>query len=117
MKVAIIGATGYGGAVLVRILRKHPHVSIHYVHASSMYSEPYSVSLSQRQTLRDDQLLTVHINKISKQVDLESMATPSRVAMKLAPQLLQKGVKVIDLSCDYRITGQEVYQSLNGIVP
>ena len=37
MEIAIIGATGYGGAELVRILRHHPHVSIHSVHASSLH--------------------------------------------------------------------------------
>ena len=117
MKVAIIGATGYGGAELVRILRQHPHVSIHSVHASSLHGEPLSGSFPHMQTLVDDQLQSVDINKISQEVDLVFMATPSGVAMKLAPQFLENGVKVIDLSGDYRITDQEVYQSWYGIDP
>ena len=117
MKVAIIGATGYGGAELVRILRQHPHVSIHSVHASSLLGEPLTGSYPHMQTIVDDQLQPVDVNKMSQEVDLVFMATPSGVATELAPQFLKNGVKVIDLSGDYRITDQEVYRAWYGIDP
>ena len=115
MKIAIIGATGYGGAELVRILRQHPRVSIHSVHASSLYGEPLSGSFPHMQTLMDDKLQPVDVEKTAKEVDLVFTATPSGVAMNLAPQFIDQGVKVIDLSGDYRITDQEVYEKWYGI--
>ena|SRR5690625_553279 len=115
MNIAIIGATGYGGAELVRILRQHPHVSIHSVHASSLHGEPLYNSFPHMQTLVGNRLQNVDIEKMAKEVDLVFTATPSGVAMNLAPAFLNEGVKVIDLSGDFRITNQDVYQDWYGI--
>src|SRR5699024_5478581 len=94
MKVAIIGATGYGGAELVRILRQHPHVSIHSVHASSLHGEPLATSFPHMQGLVDNRLESADLDKLAEEVDLVFTATPSGVAMNIAPQLIEKGVKV-----------------------
>ena len=115
MKIAIIGATGYGGAELVRILRQHPRVSIHSVHASSLHGEPLRKSFPHMQTLVEDRLQAVDVKKMAEEVDLVFMATPSGVAMNLAPTFLAEGVKVIDLSGDFRITDQEIYEEWYGI--
>ena len=115
MKAAIIGATGYGGAELIRILRRHPHVSIHSVHASSLHGEPISNVYPHMQNLADYQLQSVNVEKIASEVDIVFTATPSGVAMKLAPEFLDKGVKVIDLSGDYRIADKEIYEKWYGI--
>src|SRR5690625_3325601 len=115
MKVAIIGATGYGGAELVRILHTHPHVSIHSIHASSMYGEQLASSYPHMHTLVDDRLQQVDIEKIAKEVDLVFTATPSGVARDLAPQLLEAGVKVIDISGDFRIKDRAAYKEWYGL--
>src|SRR5690625_3700603 len=115
MKIAIIGATGYGGAELVRILHRHPHVSIHSVHASSLLGEPLHNSFPHMQTLVDDQLQGVDVEQMAKEVDLVFTATPSGVASQLAPDFLAEGVKVIDLSGDFRITDRQVYEKWYGI--
>ncbi|MEI3614756.1 N-acetyl-gamma-glutamyl-phosphate reductase [Pseudogracilibacillus sp. SO30301A] len=115
MKIAIIGATGYGGAELVRILRQHPRVSIHSVHASSLYGEPLHKSFPHMQNVVAEPLQAVNVKNMAKEVDLVFMATPSGVAMNVAPQFLAEGVKVIDLSGDFRITDQKVYEQWYGI--
>ena len=117
MKVAIIGATGYGGAELVRILRQHPHVSIHSVHASSLHGEPLAASFPHMQGLVDNRLESADLDKLAEEVDLVFTATPSGVAMNIAPQLIEKGVKVIDLSGDFRIKDQEAYRAWYKIDP
>ena len=117
MKVAIIGATGYGGAELVRILRRHPHVSIHSVHASSQYGEPLSGSFPHMENIIEHTIEPVDIEKLANEVDLVFTATPSGVARDLAPKLLDKGVKVIDLSGDFRITNQTIYENWYGMKP
>lgn len=115
MKVAIIGATGYGGAELIRVLRNHPHVSIHSIHATSMLGEPIESSYPHMQTIIDLQLDSVNAKKIASQVDLVFMATPSGVSAKLAPIFLEQNVKVIDLSGDFRIFDRFEYKKWYGI--
>lgn len=115
MKVAIIGATGYGGAELIKILRQHPRVSIHSIHATSLHGESIANVYPHMQVLADHQLQPVDTEKIAKEVDIVFTATPSGVAKNLAPAFLEKGVKVVDLSGDFRITDQEVYEKWYGL--
>lgn len=115
MKVAIIGATGYGGAELVRILHRHPHVTIHSVHASSQQGEKLTNSFPHMNEIIDECLETVDIDEIASEVDLVFTATPSGVARELAPKFLEQGVKVIDISGDFRITNKEIYEKWYGI--
>lgn len=115
MKVAIIGATGYGGAELVRILHRHPRVSIHSIHASSLHGELLQKSYPHMQTIIEDRIEAVDVKKIASEVDLVFTATPSGVAAKLAPELLAEGVKVIDLSGDFRIKDQQIYGKWYGM--
>lgn len=117
MKVAIVGATGYGGAELVRILKNHPYVSIHSIHASSLLGEPLTNMYPHMQPFIDQKLEEVNIEKIASEVDLVFTATPSGVARELAPKFMEKGVKVIDLSGDFRIRDQEAYRKWYGLEP
>lgn len=110
MKVAIIGATGYGGAELVRILHRHPKVSIHSIHATSMHGEKLSTVFPHMQHLIQDTLEEADLDKLAKEVDIVFTATPSGVAKNIAPLLVEKGVKVIDLSGDFRINNRETYK-------
>src|SRR5690625_5114429 len=90
MKIAIIGATGYGGAELVRILRNHPHVTIHSIHASSLYGKPLANSYPHMQTIITDRLQEVNIEQLVDEVDL-------------------------DLSGDFRIKDQAAYEKWYGM--
>ncbi|MGM8364472.1 N-acetyl-gamma-glutamyl-phosphate reductase [Virgibacillus sp. W0181] len=115
MKVAIIGATGYGGAELVRILHNHPNVSIHSIHATSLLGEQIQASYPHMQNVVDLQLDSVDAEKLASQVDLVFTATPSGVSAKLAPVFLEQNVKVIDLSGDFRITDRQAYEAWYGL--
>lgn len=114
MKVAIIGATGYGGAELVRILHRHPHVSIHSIHASSLHGEELAKTYPHMQALVGDRLAPVDVDKIAAEVDLVFTATPTGVAEDLAPRFVERGVKVIDLSGDFRIKDRAIYKEWYG---
>ncbi|WP_404452250.1 N-acetyl-gamma-glutamyl-phosphate reductase [Virgibacillus necropolis] len=110
MKVAIIGATGYGGAELIRILKNHPEVSIHSIHSSSQQGKSIHESYPHLQTVVGHTLEDIDVNKIANEVDLVFTATPSGISSKLVPELLNKGLKVIDLSGDYRLKDTTVYK-------
>jgi len=115
MRIAIIGATGYGGEELVRLLANHPSVSIHSIHATSMHGEPLTNLYPHMHAFGDLRIEPVDVNKIASEVECVMMATPSGVSTKLAPYFLEKDVKVIDLSGDFRIKNSEEYKKWYGI--
>lgn len=117
MKAAIIGATGYGGAELIRILHTHPHVSIHSVHATAMIGESLTKNYSHMRSFIDKEIEAVDIEKIRKEVDVVFTATPSGVATNMAEEFLSAGVKVIDLSGDFRIKNPDIYKEWYKIEP
>ena len=115
MKAAIIGATGYGGAELIRILQKHPYVSIHSVHATSLIGESLSDYYPHMQSFIYKDIEEVNVHKIAKEVDVVFTATPSGVSSNMAGDFLKNGVKVIDLSGDFRIKNTGIYKEWYGI--
>lgn len=110
MKIAIIGATGYGGAELVRILHQHPNVSIHSFHTSSQEGKALHQSYPHLQTIIENDLLAIDPEKMAKEVDLVFTATPSGISRELVPDLLAAGLRVIDLSGDYRLKDTASYE-------
>ena len=110
MKAAIIGASGYGGVELVRLLANHPKVFVHSIHSSSQAGSTLQDQyphLSNHKTLLFED---IDCAKIAREVDIVFTATPSGVSSNLTPQLLDFGVKVIDLSGDFRIQDPSLYE-------
>ncbi len=111
MKAAIIGATGYGGAELIRILHQHPYIEDYTVHSSSQVGIEISDSYPQLNQISPQPLQEIDILKISEKADIVFMATPSGISKELTPDFVDKGVKVIDLSGDFRFKDPGVYES------
>jgi N-acetyl-gamma-glutamyl-phosphate reductase len=111
MKVAIIGATGYGGAELVRILHQHKFINKYSLHSSSQAGVRIDESYPQLSNISKQKLQTIEIEKISKEADIVFMATPSGISSELTPTFVENGVKVIDLSGDFRFTDPVVYET------
>lgn len=110
MKVAIIGATGYSGAELIRLLHQHPEVEIHSFHTSSQVGMMMKESYPHLQTITNEALEEINPKKIAEEVDLVFTSTPSGVASTLVPKLLKHDVKVIDISGDFRLKDREKYE-------
>lgn len=113
-RVGIIGGTGYTGGELARILCTHPGVEVaamtsrqnagRKVSDVHTYLKGYTdISFTERLSDRDD-------------LDLVFVATPHGVAMDEVPGLLERGVKAIDLSGDYRLKDVSVYERWYGHV-
>ncbi|WLV25040.1 N-acetyl-gamma-glutamyl-phosphate reductase [Aciduricibacillus chroicocephali] len=111
MKISIIGATGYGGAELIRILHQHPEATIHSIHSSSQQGKPLHTSYPHVQDAVNLELEDIDPVKIANETDVVFAATPSGVSSKLIPQLMDAGAKVIDLSGDFRLKNTETYES------
>src|SRR5690625_4048162 len=117
MKVAIIGATGYGGVELIRILHQHPAVTIHSFHTSSQQGKTIHDSYSHLQSIVELTLEEIDPKKMADEVDLVFTATPSGISTELVPALLDEGLQVIDLSGDYRLKNKEQYQEWYQLSP
>lgn len=109
MKAGIIGATGYGGAELLRILQSHPVFTISAVYSSSQQGREIA---SHYPHLSHLSLTLDEINpaKIAKQTDIVFLAVPSGISAEMAPSLLEAGCTVIDLSGDFRLKNIDQYE-------
>lgn len=106
-KVSILGATGYVGEELVRLLYRHPEVELHQLSSHSYVGQSYSKVYPQMQNCVDQVCIEDSIENID--ADLLFIALPHGIASKVVtPELLSK-TKVIDLGADFRIS-KEAYK-------
>lgn len=115
VKISIIGATGYTGGELVKILTSHPEVKL-----VSLFAK-----LDKPQVYIDDEFPTLkgktHMpcfdflpEKSPEDIDLVFLAVPHTVSIELAPIFLKKGIRVIDLSADFRLKDPLLYSKWYG---
>lgn len=112
VKVSIIGATGYVGAELIRILSSHPKTKIIALFAQIEQSQSIDTIFPQFKNIINlpcEKFEIVKINNIIKKCDVVFLAIPHTVSMKIVSQLINK-VKIIDLSADYRFKNVTVYE-------
>ena len=111
-KVGIIGGTGYTGSELSRMLCTHPEVEL----AALTSRQNAGKKVSDVQSFLKGYSDIKFTEKISdtKDLDLVFVATPHGVAMEEVPQLMSSGLKVIDLSGDYRLHDASVYSKWYG---
>lgn len=110
LRIAIVGSTGYGGVELIRLLEHHPQVEITSVISSSSSGVPISNGFPHLTNIVQLNLDGVVPAEIAERADVVFTATPSGISSKLVPQLLEVGLKVIDLSGDFRIKDGSVYE-------
>ncbi|MEA2116456.1 MAG: N-acetyl-gamma-glutamyl-phosphate reductase, partial [Thermodesulfobacteriota bacterium] len=110
LKVGIIGASGYTGVELARILSSHPEVELTVAtsrqYAGKSLSEVFP-SLRKRVDLICENLGT---EELIERADFFFTAVPHKTAMDIVPPLLSAGKKVVDLSADFRIRDASVYK-------
>ena len=103
IKVGIVGGTGYTGVELLRLLAQHTKVEIAAITSRGDAGTPVSSmypSLRGRVDLKFEDPERANLNAC----DVVFFATPNGVAMQQAPELLEAGVRVIDLAADFRLT-------------
>ncbi|QCT04548.1 N-acetyl-gamma-glutamyl-phosphate reductase [Paenibacillus algicola] len=110
IRVAIVGSTGYGGVELIRLLQHHPNVEITSVISSSSSGVPISDGFPHLTNIIKRNLDGVDPAEMAERADLVFTATPSGVSAKLVPQLLEAGLKVVDLSGDFRLKDGAAYE-------
>ncbi len=115
IKAGIIGATGYAGAELVRILMGHKDVEIVWYGSRSYIDEKYASIYRNFFELVDNTCMDDNMEELASRVDVIFTATPQGYLAGLLNEELLNKVKIVDLSADYRIKDVAVYEKWYGI--
>jgi N-acetyl-gamma-glutamyl-phosphate reductase len=109
-KVGIIGATGYTGVELLRLLLLHPEVEVTAI-TSQKYAgvsiDQVFPSLMKHLPLKCEEL---SIDPICRKTDFIFTAVPHKTAMEVVPSFYRQGKKIVDLSADFRFKNVDVYE-------
>ena len=114
IKAGIVGATGYTGQELLRLLVKHPQVSLAAVTSRGEAGKPVADLFTNLRGNLDLAFVEPAADTLSA-CDIVFFATPNGTAMTMAPELLEAGVKVVDLSADFRLKDAAVWSQWYGM--
>lgn len=115
VKVGIIGATGYAGGELVRILKNHRDAKILWYGSKSYIDQKYCQVYQNMFRLVEDVCRDDNLSELAQQVDVIFTATPQGFLAGLLNEEILSKVKIVDLSADYRIKDVSVYEKWYGI--
>lgn len=114
IKVGIVGGTGYTGSELLRLLALHPQVELKAITSRAEVGQPVSdmfPALRKKVNIR----FTEPTLESLKACDVVFFATPHGVAMAQAAELVQNGIRVIDLGADFRLQNTEEFAKWYGM--
>ena len=115
VKVGIIGATGYAGGELVRLLINHPQAEIKWYGSRSYIDKKYCEVYQNFFQIVDDVCMDDNMEALADEVDVIFTATPQGFCASLVNEGILNKVKVIDLSADFRIKDVATYEKWYGI--
>lgn len=115
IKAGIIGATGYAGGELVRLLLQHKEVEIKWYGSRSYIDQKYASVYGNMFQLVEDTCLDDNMEELAKQVDVIFTATPQGFCASVISDSILNRTKIIDLSADFRIKDVSVYEKWYGI--
>ena len=112
IRVAVVGATGYAGAELVRILSGHPETELAMItsrqFAGVRFDQVYPAMAGIVDLICED----FSVDSVCDRADIVFMALPHQLPMTLVPEILKNKKKVIDLSADFRFDDATLYESV-----
>ncbi len=115
IKVGIIGATGYAGNELVRLIVQHPDAEVVWYGSRSYIDERYADVYRNMFEIVDEKCLGEDMDRLANEVDVIFTATPQGLCGSLVNEEILNKVKIIDLSADFRIKDVETYEKWYGI--
>ena len=115
IKAGIIGATGYAGGELVRLLLGHKEAKIVWYGSRSYVERKYAAIYQNMFQLVDDICQDDNMEAMAEQVDVIFTATPQGLCASLVKEEILHKVKIIDLSADFRIRDVSVYEKWYGM--
>lgn len=110
-RVGVIGATGYAGAELVRILCVHPEAELTILTSRQHAGVRYDQVFPAMSGFVDLVCQEMSLERVCDSADIVFTALPHKLPMALVPGLIERGKRVIDLSADFRFKAVETYES------
>ena len=110
-RVAVVGATGYAGAELVRILSVHPEVEIAMITSRQYAGARFAAVYPGMETISDLVCEPFEVETLCQRADFVFLALPHELPMAIVPELLDAGLRVVDLSADFRFRSRERYEA------
>lgn len=114
LKIGIIGGSGYVGSELLRLLLLHPEVEVTMVTSRQTAGEYVFNTHPNLRGITQLKFVPLDIAELSKNCDLVFTATPHGGSVNLIPKLLETGLKVIDMSADFRLKNPADYETYYG---
>lgn len=112
VRAAIVGASGYAGGELLRILAQHPHIEIGAAISETYAGKPVTTAFPGMARLSDVVFETYGDGSGVKSCEAVFLAQENSKAMHLVPQLLANGNKIVDLSADFRFRDVSIYEQV-----
>ena len=108
-KVSVVGASGYTGVELLRLLARHGCVEISHVTSRQYAGQPVSTQFPSLYGCVERDFEVLDPAAVAEGADVVFTAVPHQTAMEMVPDLLLGGARVVDLSADFRLTDPGVY--------
>lgn len=115
IKAGVIGATGYAGNELIRILMQHPEVEITNMTAHSYVGKKFSEVYENYRDMNDIVCEEMDIEKLAESCDVVFMALPHGVAAKTITKEVLSKTMVIDFGADFRLKDADIYEKWYGV--
>ena len=112
MNVAIVGATGYGGIQAVNLLKNNKNYKISFLGGNKTSGSKWNDNFPFIYLEDDPYIEELSIEKISNKADIALLCLPNGISSTLTRKLLDKGIKVIDLSADYRYKSLDEWKKI-----
>ena len=123
LRVGIVGAAGYTGAELVRVIASHPRLSLQWVGghttAGQTLSEvlPSLIGIPGLEDLELERFDEAEVAELASRLDVVFTALPHATSARVGAAFYRQGVQVVDLSADYRLSDRAVYEQWYGPHP
>jgi N-acetyl-gamma-glutamyl-phosphate reductase len=114
LAVGVVGGTGYTGVELLRLLVMHPQVNLKYVTSRSESGNKVADMFPNLRGFTELCFSEPALETLAE-CDVVFFATPNGTAMKMVPELIEKGVRVIDLAADFRLQDANVWKQWYGM--
>jgi len=111
MKYSILGATGYTGAELLRILANHPQVQVQYLTSENQTGAPITQVYPHLTQFYHDKMISIkEVDQIAAASDVIFACLPHGHAMAIGEKVIAAGARLIDLGADYRFSDTTIYE-------
>lgn len=111
IKAGVVGATGYAGAELVRLLAGHPEVELSILTSRQFADVRFDAVYPAMAGVVDNTCEQLSVERLSEKCDVVFTALPHKIPMEIVPGLIARGTKVVDLSADFRFSDAGQYEA------